>query len=215
MTEPPNPSDTPAATIKTPRRFRIALWLSSRDDKILHRAFGIPLDPQPVLFVEQSIVAKGEGRELLPPEALRLCDGFEYRGGYIECWIEVESEGKKEVVARISTQEMFQHDAATWPYQVPLIHGHIFWEPESAGEDDVALLVTGTFDAPGLGTTKIKVEKGTNHQIKEKWSRLGNIVLTEGSGSQELAVGEEKRILAYKLTGGYLRLMCKFVGVGK
>ncbi len=140
---------------------------------------------------------------------------YEYRGGYVDCWVEVAAGGKPEVIALISAQEMrtkVDEHYAKLGRKIPAEHvrGYIFWDPDSLGPNDPTLGVT-CIAADGIELNPPIVIKGTNHLIAEKWK--DHILQTWSTELQNGALppGEEKRLEAPRFSFGELRLMVKSV----
>jgi hypothetical protein len=143
---------------------------------------------------------------------------YQYRGGYIDCWVEVASNGKKEVVGLVSNEQLRMKGQEITTEMEDEVYGQIFWDPKSLGPKDLILMVTATGRrAQGFETTT-GVQRGTNHLIKEKWPNLwnriwnGKSVAAFGPENSTLTAGAAKLLHAYKLTGGEIRLMCKLAG---
>ena len=133
---------------------------------------------------------------------------YEYRGGYIDCWVEVAAGGKREVIALISAQEMrkkVDEHYAKLGRKIPAEHvrGYIFWDPDSLGQDDPTLGVT-CIAADGIELNPPLVVKGTNHLIAEKWKdhTSPNCGLPTGLQNGVLPPGEEKLLGALRFSFG-------------
>jgi hypothetical protein len=139
---------------------------------------------------------------------------YEYRGGFIDCWVEVVIDGKKEVVGLISSRQLRKKGQKLRADEENDVHGQILWNPTSSGPKDLTLLVTATADEQqGLGTT-IGLQRGMNRLVKEKWPKLWNEKewsSFHGPETSTLTPGEEKLLFAYQSPGGERRLMCKLV----
>jgi hypothetical protein len=141
---------------------------------------------------------------------------YRYRRGYVDCWIEVASGGKSEVIALISAQEMqkavddyYKKDGR----RIPPDHagGYIFWDPYSLGKDDPTLIVRCVV---GGITYSLRVVKGTNHLIAEKWKDRAPAGWVSGFDRQFLPPGKEILLEAQRFSFGEHRLMVKLVDSG-
>ena len=140
---------------------------------------------------------------------------YEYRGGYVDCWVEVAAGGKKEVIALISAEEVRKQvddHYAKLGRKIPAPHvrGYIFWDPDSRGENDPTLGVT-CIAADGIELNPPIVVKGTNHLIAEKWKDHTLQTWSTGLQNGALPPGEEKVLEAPRFSFGEQRLMVKSV----
>ncbi len=184
----------------------LLLWRPPKDV-----ATSRPINPEPDRFVKQIFSFD----KLLQPNMGEERLIYEYRGGYIDCWMEVVTDGKKEVVGLISNQQLRKEGQKMPADSENNVHGQIFWDPASLGAKDLTFLVTATADyAQGLGTS-IGLQRGMNHLVKEKYPELWNGkqlgTSWHGPETSTLVPGEEKLLYAFQLTGGEIRLLCKLV----
>jgi hypothetical protein len=168
-----------------------------------------PINPGPVRFVKQIFSFP----KLLQPPMSEDRLIYEYRGGYVDCWVEVVADGQKEVIGLISHEQLREKREKLTADVEDNTHGLIFWDPTGSGPKDLTLLVTATtHQAQGLVTTS-ELKQGLNHRIKEKWPELygkwhGSF---HGPESSLLTPGKEILLYALKSKAGEMRLMCKLI----
>jgi hypothetical protein len=174
-----------------------------------------PNNPEPVRFVKPDF-SSDKLLKLLQPQMGDARKFYQYRGGYIDCWVEVATNGKKEVVSLVSNEQLRMKRQKMTVEMESEVYGQIIWDYKSLEPNDLTLLVTATgHQAQGFETTT-GVQRGTNHLIKEKWPDLWNGNVLEGfQDTSTLTQGEEKLLYAIKLTDGEIRLMCKLIVQGK
>jgi hypothetical protein len=175
-----------------------------------------PTNPEPDRFVKEVFSLDKLLRPTMGGGDFILA--YEYRGGFVDCWLEASWGERKEAFGQIFGME-FRKKVRKWTAEMENnVHGNIYWDPFSSGSDDINLLVTATADeAQGL-LTNFKVQRGVNHGLMEKWTSFGKgepLTSVHGPEPNYLLVPNEERILyTYKYQDGEIRLMCKLAAAG-
>jgi hypothetical protein len=126
-----------------------------------------PVNPEPVRYVRQIFTLD---KMLRPTMAGDFCLAYEYRGGFVDCWVEAVTGGKKETVGQISGQQL-RKNVPNWTVELENnTHGQIFWDPFSSGSDDLNLVVTATADVGQGLDTNFEIQRGVNQGSKKKWT---------------------------------------------
>ncbi len=169
-----------------------------------------PINPEPVRFVKYVLVRDKLLRPTMAGGMNDLCS-YEYRGGFVDCWLEAESDGKKEALGRISGDQLRKQVQKWSPELENNVHGNIYWDPFASGPDDVNLLVTATADESPALATHFEVRRGVTHRQKEKvfWKKGEELLSIQGPTDSLLRRNEEMELCFFNYQGGKLRLMCK------